>query len=90
MALARWQADLRDVTGDPSRRMIDRFKNEPPGFPARAAGVQVSAINHSPPIIGRRSPVRLDGMAAYLGEITGFAASDDILGQVFSRFCIGK
>ena len=34
--------------------------------------------------------VRLDGMAAYLGEITGFAASDDILGQVFSRFCIGK
>ncbi len=34
--------------------------------------------------------VRLDGMAAYLGEITGFAATDDILGRIFSQFCIGK
>ncbi len=33
---------------------------------------------------------RLDSIAAYLGEITGFAATDDILGRVFSRFCIGK
>ncbi len=34
--------------------------------------------------------VRLDGMALYLGEITGFAATDDILSRIFSRFCIGK
>ena len=33
---------------------------------------------------------RLDSMAAYLGEITGFAATDDILGTIFSQFCIGK
>lgn len=34
--------------------------------------------------------VRLDAVALHLAEITGFAASDDILGHVFSRFCIGK
>ncbi|CAK7071384.1 MAG: tRNA modification GTPase MnmE [Desulfovibrio sp.] len=34
--------------------------------------------------------VRLDAAAMYLGEITGFAATDDILGRVFSSFCIGK
>lgn len=34
--------------------------------------------------------VRLDAVAANLGEITGFAAPDAILGRVFSDFCIGK
>lgn len=34
--------------------------------------------------------VRLDAMAANLEEITGFAATDDILGRVFADFCIGK
>lgn len=34
--------------------------------------------------------VRLDAAAMYLGEITGFAAPDDILGRIFSSFCIGK
>lgn len=34
--------------------------------------------------------VRLDAAAMYLGEITGFAATDDILGRIFSSFCIGK
>ncbi|MDL2210706.1 tRNA uridine-5-carboxymethylaminomethyl(34) synthesis GTPase MnmE, partial [Desulfovibrio sp. OttesenSCG-928-O18] len=34
--------------------------------------------------------VRLDAMAMHLGEITGYAATDDILGRVFSSFCIGK
>ena len=34
--------------------------------------------------------VRLDSMAAALDEITGFATTDDILGSIFSRFCIGK
>lgn len=34
--------------------------------------------------------VRLDTIAADLAEITGFAATDDILGRVFSSFCIGK
>lgn len=34
--------------------------------------------------------IRLDAVALHLAEITGFAASDDILGRVFSSFCIGK
>ncbi|SBV91634.1 tRNA modification GTPase MnmE [uncultured delta proteobacterium] len=34
--------------------------------------------------------VRLDAVAANLGEITGFAAPDAILGRIFSEFCIGK
>ncbi|GHV53215.1 tRNA modification GTPase MnmE [Deltaproteobacteria bacterium] len=34
--------------------------------------------------------VRLDAIAAHLAEITGFAATDDILGHIFSRFCVGK
>lgn len=34
--------------------------------------------------------VRLDAAAMHLGEITGFAATDDILGRIFSTFCIGK
>jgi len=34
--------------------------------------------------------VRLDAIAADLAEITGFAATDDILGRIFSNFCIGK
>ena len=34
--------------------------------------------------------VRLDGMAAHLDEITGYAASDAVLEQIFSRFCVGK
>ena len=34
--------------------------------------------------------VRLDAAAMHLGEITGFAATEDILGRVFSSFCIGK
>ncbi|MDR3073633.1 MAG: tRNA uridine-5-carboxymethylaminomethyl(34) synthesis GTPase MnmE, partial [Deltaproteobacteria bacterium] len=34
--------------------------------------------------------VRLDAMAMQLGEITGYAATDDILGRIFSSFCIGK
>lgn len=34
--------------------------------------------------------VRLDAAAMSLGEITGYAATDDILGKIFSSFCIGK
>lgn len=34
--------------------------------------------------------VRLDAVAAHLGEITGFTATDDILDRIFSDFCIGK
>ena len=34
--------------------------------------------------------VRLDAVAMNLGEITGFAATDDILGRIFADFCIGK
>lgn len=34
--------------------------------------------------------VRLDAVAANLAEITGFTATDDILGKIFSDFCIGK
>ncbi|MCC8193799.1 MAG: tRNA uridine-5-carboxymethylaminomethyl(34) synthesis GTPase MnmE [Deltaproteobacteria bacterium] len=34
--------------------------------------------------------VRLDAVAANLAEITGFAATEDILGEIFSSFCIGK
>jgi tRNA modification GTPase len=26
----------------------------------------------------------------YLGEITGEISTDDILGEIFARFCIGK
>jgi len=28
--------------------------------------------------------------AAALGEITGAVSSDELLGQIFGRFCIGK
>ncbi len=34
--------------------------------------------------------VRLDAVALYLDEITGFAATEDILGRIFADFCIGK
>ena len=34
--------------------------------------------------------VRLDTVAAHLSEITGFTATDAILGEIFSSFCIGK
>ena len=34
--------------------------------------------------------VRLDAVALHLGEIVGFSATDDILGYIFSNFCIGK
>lgn len=34
--------------------------------------------------------VRLEAMARHLGEITGYAAPDDILGRIFANFCIGK
>lgn len=34
--------------------------------------------------------VRLDAVALNLGEITGFAPADDILGRIFGSFCIGK
>ena len=34
--------------------------------------------------------VRLDAVAAYLAEITGFTSTDAILGEIFSSFCIGK
>ncbi len=33
---------------------------------------------------------RLESAAGFLGEITGKVTSDDILGRVFSQFCIGK
>ena len=34
--------------------------------------------------------VRLDAVAMHLGEITGFAATDVVLGRIFADFCIGK
>ena len=36
--------------------------------------------------------IEIDVNSAYeaLGEITGEAVSDDILNEVFSRFCLGK
>ena len=34
--------------------------------------------------------VRLDSIAAVLDEITGFSATDAILGRIFKDFCIGK
>ncbi|HWX40117.1 MAG TPA: tRNA uridine-5-carboxymethylaminomethyl(34) synthesis GTPase MnmE, partial [Blastocatellia bacterium] len=34
--------------------------------------------------------LRLRGALAALGEITGETLNEDILGQIFSTFCIGK
>ena len=34
--------------------------------------------------------VRLDAVAVNLAEITGFAAPDALLGEIFASFCIGK
>jgi len=34
--------------------------------------------------------VGLHNALRYLGEITGETTSDDILGKIFSTFCIGK
>jgi len=34
--------------------------------------------------------VGLHNALRYLGEITGETTSDEILGQIFSTFCIGK
>ena len=34
--------------------------------------------------------VRLDAVAEHLAEITGFTATDALLGEIFSSFCIGK
>ncbi len=34
--------------------------------------------------------LRLDSMAAFLEEIIGVSTPDDILGTIFSKFCIGK
>jgi tRNA modification GTPase len=34
--------------------------------------------------------LRLHGALAALGEITGETLTDDILGQIFSTFCVGK
>ena len=34
--------------------------------------------------------ISLRGVIQYLGEITGSVTNDDILGSIFSTFCIGK
>ena len=32
----------------------------------------------------------LENALNYLGEITGEVSADDVLGSIFSRFCVGK
>ena len=34
--------------------------------------------------------VYLENAASYLGEVTGMTVSDEVIGEVFSKFCIGK
>lgn len=36
------------------------------------------------------SAIYLEGAAAHLGEITGMTVSEEVIDEVFSRFCIGK
>jgi tRNA modification GTPase len=55
----------------------------------------VSAIQSSQDLILERASeeivlVGLHNALRYLGEITGETTADDILGQIFSTFCIGK
>ena len=55
----------------------------------------VHAIESSEQLLVRRASeelvlVGLHNALRYLGEITGETTADDILGQIFSTFCIGK
>ena len=34
--------------------------------------------------------IYLEGAVSHLGEITGMTVSDEVIGEVFSKFCIGK
>ena len=34
--------------------------------------------------------INLESAISSLGEITGMTVSDEVIGQVFSKFCIGK
>jgi tRNA modification GTPase len=55
----------------------------------------VAAINDSATLLNDRSSeelilVGLHNALSYLGQITGETTTDEILGQIFSTFCIGK
>ena len=57
---------------------------------ARALSIRCTRIAHGVPLGGELLATDLRQAQHYLGEITGKITPDDLLGSIFSKFCIGK
>lgn len=75
--------DLGEQTVTARRRHVDAMRRAHQHF---VAGREALADNHAGEVFAEE--LRLAHQA--LGEITGATSSDDLLGMIFTEFCIGK
>ena len=93
------------LTGEGTRELVEHLKklagwNESVGGTFSARRRHVDALARTRAHVGRACPEfpkrleiaaeELRGAQAALGELTGEVTSDDLLGEIFATFCIGK
>jgi tRNA modification GTPase len=97
--------EISALTGDGVRELVEHLKklagwNESVGGTFSARRRHVVALARARAHVARASPElakrleiaaeELRGAQAALGELTGEVTSDDLLGEIFATFCIGK
>jgi tRNA modification GTPase len=88
LAVAGWQSEQAESVFLARERQLDALRRAAARLAAAAEQADVAHGYGNARLELFAEDLRLAGQA--LGEVTGEVSADELLGQIFSRFCIGK
>ena len=88
LAVAGWQSEQAESVFLARERQLDALRRAAARLAAAAEQADVAHGYGNARLELFAEELRLAGQA--LGEVTGEVSADELLGQIFSRFCIGK
>ena len=88
LAVAGWQSEQAESVFLARERQLDALRRAAARLAAAAEQADVAHGYGNARLEFFAEELRLAGQA--LGEVTGEVSADELLGQIFSRFCIGK